>query len=566
MAMAADSSANHHSPRGTEFSVDGGGEVVNKRASLPSPWAKVVRGGEPEAVQSPPSSSSSLSSMGNSAPEQTPFSNCSQSSKAARSSPPPPPHTPEGFSAADSPNGHNSNAGGPKKLAWNKPSNGVVEVSPVTVMDASSWPALSESARASPKLPADSSPKTVSEASVSEAIVNQGSFPVSQGPVIAHSPNSKRHPANSAYQNSTPNHALARQRSFKRGGGGNTGGGHAHSGFGHPVTPPPPPPFPVFPILPNGYGNLVPAMPDPSPRDPSFRGSSWDARPVRGFVPQSHPVNDHRNSRRGNFVPRPRGDGHYHNNHGGKRDQDRGNYMNPRDIHMHQHRAPPMSLVRPLPPNTAAFPPQPARPFANPMGFPEFMYVPPLPLEPIRSMPPFITQAPHPAMFYPVSESPLPSLIFNQIEYYFSDANLIKDDFLRSNMDAQGWVPISLIANFPRVKSLTTNIQLILDSLRGSSIVEVQDDKVRRRNEWTKWISTTGQLTPESGSPSTLSSSALSDNMLANSFEKMTVEGPSQNSMEGKPDPNSVAIPESCSTESTSQAQLPNGDVIQTDH
>lgn len=32
-----------------------------------------------------------------------------------------------------------------------------------------------------------------------------------------------------------------------------------------------------------------------------------------------------------------------------------------------------------------------------------------------------------------------------------SDANLIKDDFLRSNMDVQGWVPISLIANFPRV-------------------------------------------------------------------------------------------------------------------
>ncbi|XP_009334716.2 la-related protein 1C [Pyrus x bretschneideri] len=559
MAMAADSSVNHHSPRGPEFSTDGGGGVVDKRSSLPSPWAKVVRGGELEAVQSPPSLSSSLSSLGNLAVEQTPFSDGSQSSKAARSSPPP--HTPDGFSAADSPNGHNSNAGRPKKPAWNKPSNSVVEVSPVTVMDASSWPALSESARASPKLPVDPSPKTVSE-----TIVNQESVPVSQGPVIAHSPNSKRHPANSANQNSTSNHAPARQRSIKRGGSGNNGGGHAHSGFGHPVTPPPPPPFPVFPILPNGYGNLVPAIPDPSPRDPSFRGSNWDARPVGGFVPQPHPVNDHRNSRRGNFGPRPRGDGHYHNNHGGKRDQDRGNYMHPRDVHMHQHRAPPMGLVRPLPPNNAAFPPQPARPFASPMGFPEFVYIPTLPLEPIRGMPPFISQPPHPAMFYPVAESPLPSLIINQIDYYFSDANLIKDDFLRSNMDAQGWIPISLIASFPRVKSLTTNIQLILDSLRASSIVEVQDDKVRRRNEWTKWISTAGQLPAESGSPSTLSSSVLSDNTLANSFGKMTVEVPSQNSMACKPDPNSVAIPESCSTESTSQSQLPNGDVTQTDH
>lgn len=32
-----------------------------------------------------------------------------------------------------------------------------------------------------------------------------------------------------------------------------------------------------------------------------------------------------------------------------------------------------------------------------------------------------------------------------------SDGNLIKDDFLKSNMDDQGWVSIALIASFPRV-------------------------------------------------------------------------------------------------------------------
>jgi len=32
-----------------------------------------------------------------------------------------------------------------------------------------------------------------------------------------------------------------------------------------------------------------------------------------------------------------------------------------------------------------------------------------------------------------------------------SDANLVRDEYLRSNMDEQGWVPISLIASFPRV-------------------------------------------------------------------------------------------------------------------
>jgi predicted DNA-binding transcriptional regulator len=36
-----------------------------------------------------------------------------------------------------------------------------------------------------------------------------------------------------------------------------------------------------------------------------------------------------------------------------------------------------------------------------------------------------------------------------------SDANIAKDEFLKSNMDEEGWVPITLIANFPRV---STNI------------------------------------------------------------------------------------------------------------
>lgn len=34
---------------------------------------------------------------------------------------------------------------------------------------------------------------------------------------------------------------------------------------------------------------------------------------------------------------------------------------------------------------------------------------------------------------------------------YCSDDNLSRDDFLRSKMDEEGWVPISLIAGFPKV-------------------------------------------------------------------------------------------------------------------
>lgn len=37
------------------------------------------------------------------------------------------------------------------------------------------------------------------------------------------------------------------------------------------------------------------------------------------------------------------------------------------------------------------------------------------------------------------------------LHVYCSDENLAKDEFLKSNMDDQGYVPIILIANFPRV-------------------------------------------------------------------------------------------------------------------
>lgn len=51
--------------------------------------------------------------------------------------------------------------------------------------------------------------------------------------------------------------------------------------------------------------------------------------------------------------------------------------------------------------------------------------------------------------------SPSPS------EYYFSVDNLERDFFLRRKMDADGFLPITLIASFHRVQALTTDISLI---------------------------------------------------------------------------------------------------------
>lgn len=48
-------------------------------------------------------------------------------------------------------------------------------------------------------------------------------------------------------------------------------------------------------------------------------------------------------------------------------------------------------------------------------------------------------------------------------EYYFSLHNLERDFFLRRKMDAQGFLPISLIASFHRVQALTTDVSLIVE-------------------------------------------------------------------------------------------------------
>ncbi|XP_027926569.1 uncharacterized protein LOC114183671 isoform X4 [Vigna unguiculata] len=59
-------------------------------------------------------------------------------------------------------------------------------------------------------------------------------------------------------------------------------------------------------------------------------------------------------------------------------------------------------------------------------------------------------------------QTSLANTIVNQIDYYFNDANLVRDEYLRFNMDEQRWVPISLIASF---LVLSSDLYTIDDSL-----------------------------------------------------------------------------------------------------
>ena len=61
-----------------------------------------------------------------------------------------------------------------------------------------------------------------------------------------------------------------------------------------------------------------------------------------------------------------------------------------------------------------------------------------------------------------------------QVEYYFSTENLVKDVFLRSKMDAGGWIPLPVIAGFNRIRMMTPEPNAVLEAITGSLIVEIQ--------------------------------------------------------------------------------------------
>ncbi|KAJ2162656.1 hypothetical protein GGF46_000529 [Coemansia sp. RSA 552] len=77
-----------------------------------------------------------------------------------------------------------------------------------------------------------------------------------------------------------------------------------------------------------------------------------------------------------------------------------------------------------------------------------------------------------------------------QVEYYFSVDNLCKDIFFRTQMDPDGYVPLSLIAGFNRLRAVTTDMGLIRSAVAESKEVETDGtgDRVRRRDDWSTWL------------------------------------------------------------------------------
>lgn len=85
--------------------------------------------------------------------------------------------------------------------------------------------------------------------------------------------------------------------------------------------------------------------------------------------------------------------------------------------------------------------------------------------------------------------------IIKQVEFYFSDSNILKDAFLLKHVrrNKQGYVSIKLITSFKKMKSLTKDYRVVACSLRESEMLEVNEEgrKVRRKNPLPEYDETT---------------------------------------------------------------------------
>ncbi|KAK4162085.1 hypothetical protein QBC43DRAFT_87272 [Cladorrhinum sp. PSN259] len=73
-------------------------------------------------------------------------------------------------------------------------------------------------------------------------------------------------------------------------------------------------------------------------------------------------------------------------------------------------------------------------------------------------------------------------ILKTQIEYYFSLENLVKDLFLRRHMDGGGFVPVSVITNFGRIKKMQIDIDMIRQACMSSDALEIVrgEDEIER--------------------------------------------------------------------------------------
>lgn len=74
--------------------------------------------------------------------------------------------------------------------------------------------------------------------------------------------------------------------------------------------------------------------------------------------------------------------------------------------------------------------------------------------------------------------------VMRQVEWYFSDENLMRDSFLMKHIsrNKQGYVSLKLVASLRKVKAITKDWKVVLESVNKSSLLQVNEEgtKVKR--------------------------------------------------------------------------------------
>jgi len=103
-----------------------------------------------------------------------------------------------------------------------------------------------------------------------------------------------------------------------------------------------------------------------------------------------------------------------------------------------------------------------------------------------------------PSPFVPPDDE-LKENIMKQVEFYFSDANILKDAFLLKHVrrNKQGYVSLKLVTSFKKMKSLTKDFRVVAYSLRQSDNLEINEEgtKVRRTSPLPDYDETTPSRT-----------------------------------------------------------------------
>ncbi|KAJ5562117.1 Winged helix-turn-helix transcription repressor DNA-binding [Penicillium sp. DV-2018c] len=173
---------------------------------------------------------------------------------------------------------------------------------------------------------------------------------------------------------------------------------------------------------------------------------------------------------------------------------------------------------------------------------------------------PAVNGTPMSAMPYPSYPEPLSlmGMLSMQLEYYFSVDNMCKDMFLRKQMDSQGFVPLSVLASFKRVKLLTEDFELLRHVARQLRTVEFQTsedgvDRLRPREKWQQWVLPVDQREPAAQHDGAAPAAKTDENTPVTSHPETAINGAARQFV-----PNGVSRGPKTSLSSTAPEFMPS--------